>query len=149
MYDCLNIVTETAGRPAAVLVRAVEPLAGVAEMRAARLARWRDRRRAVDPEAEQTEAARLARLPADRLASGPGLVTAALGIDRSMTGLDLTDATSPLRVEPAPNGEPPLSVIATPRVGITYAGEPWTAMPWRFIAAGHPSVSGPGARQPG
>ena len=146
MYDCLNIVTEAEGRPAAVLVRAVEPLEGVEEMRAARLARWRDRRRSPDPAAERAEAARLARLSTERLASGPGLVAAAFSIDRTMTGLDLTQPTSPLRVEPAPNDEAHLDVIATPRLGIAYAGEPWTEMPWRFVAAGHPAVSGPSAR---
>ena len=44
MYDCLNIVTEAEGRPAAILVRAVEPLEGTAAMRDARAGWWRARR---------------------------------------------------------------------------------------------------------
>ena len=34
-------------------------------------------------------------------------------------------------------------VVVTPRIGIDYAGDPWTARPWRFLERGHPSVSGP------
>jgi DNA-3-methyladenine glycosylase len=149
MYDCLNIVTEPEGRPAALLVRAVEPLEGIEAMRSARLASWRRRRKqpadtaeAVQA-AEAAEAGRLERLPATRLASGPGLVAAAFGIDRTMTGLDLLDPSSPLRIEAAPPGEPRPSVETTPRVGIDFAGAPWTDVPWRFVIAGHPSVSGP------
>jgi len=139
MYHCLNIVTEPEGRPAAVLVRAVEPLEGIDEMRAARLVAGA-RRRAVTVE---SEAIRLLRLPANRLASGPGLVAASFGIERADTGLDLCDPTSPLHVEPAPAGEPPPTILATPRIGIAYAAEPWATLSWRFVIAGHPSASGP------
>jgi DNA-3-methyladenine glycosylase len=143
MYDCLNIVTEPAGSPAALLVRAVEPIEGIDAMRAERVARSRARRRDWSPTTEASEAARIARLPPPLLASGPGLVAAAMGIDRSMTGLDLVDARSPLRLEPRPAGEPLPNVATTPRLGIGYAGAPWTELPWRFSIAGHPSVSGP------
>jgi DNA-3-methyladenine glycosylase len=145
MYDCLNIVTEPEGRPAAILVRAVEPIEGIDAMRMARLATWRARRRSQAPAAATAEAARLDRLPPARLASGPGLVAAALEIDRSFTGLDLLDPDAPLHLEAAHDAEPPLTVAATPRLGIGYAGAPWTEVPWRFVAVGHPAVSGPRA----
>ena len=141
MYDCLNIVTEPEGRPAALLVRAVEPLEGIEAMRDARLAGWRRRRKQPTRKAELAEAARLERLPAHRLASGPGLVAAAFGIDRTMTWLDLVDPRSSLRLEAAPSGEAPPTIETTPRVGIDFAGAPWTELPWRFVVAGHPSVS--------
>jgi DNA-3-methyladenine glycosylase len=150
MYDCLNIVTEPDGRPAALLVRAVEPIEGLGAMRSGRLASWRQRRKEPPtPEAEAAEAARLDALPADRIASGPGLVAAAFGIDRTMTGLDLLNSDSPLRLEAAPPGEPRPAMDTTPRIGIGYAGSPWTAVPWRFAVAGHPSVSGPPSRRTG
>jgi DNA-3-methyladenine glycosylase len=149
MYDCLNIVTEPAGRPAALLVRAVEPLEGIDAMRTARLDRWRARRKTFTAEAEVTESARLAALPSQRLASGPGLVAAAFGIDRSMTGLDLLDPRSPLRIEPAPPDEKRPNIETTPRIGIAFAGAPWTEVPWRFLIAGNPSVSGPRSGRPG
>src|SRR3954447_25197613 len=49
MHDCLNIVTEPVGRPAALLVRAVEPLVGAGIMRLARDDRTASRRRAPGP----------------------------------------------------------------------------------------------------
>jgi DNA-3-methyladenine glycosylase len=150
MYDCLNIVTEPAGQPAALLVRAVEPVEGIEAMRSGRLASWRQRRKEPPTgEAGEAEAARLDGLPAERLASGPGLVAAAFGIDRTMTGLDLLDPDSPLRLEAAPPGEPRPAIETTPRIGIGYAGSPWTDVPWRFVVADHPSVSGPPARRTG
>jgi DNA-3-methyladenine glycosylase len=150
MYDCLNIVTEPMGRPAAVLVRAVEPITGTDAMRAARLDWWtrrRTRSRGTTGDAFETERRRLAAVPDARLASGPGLVAAAFGIDRSMTGLDLTDPTSPLRLEARSADRLRSRIVASPRLGIDYAGSPWIERPWRFAVAGHPSVSGPGGRR--
>jgi DNA-3-methyladenine glycosylase len=80
-------------------------------------------------------------VPDARLAAGPGLVAAAFGIDRGHTGVDLCDPASPLRLEPAPDGEPSPAVVATPRVGIGYAGEPWVSVPWRLLVPGSPSLS--------
>ena len=83
--------------------------------------------------------------PDHRLASGPGLVAAAFGIDVTWTGTDMCDARSPLRLEAPPGGEQAPSIRATPRIGINYAGVPWTDHAWRFVIAGHPSASGPAA----
>ncbi|HEY8867836.1 MAG TPA: DNA-3-methyladenine glycosylase [Candidatus Limnocylindrales bacterium] len=143
MYDCLNIVTEPAGHPAALLVRAVEPLAGAPVMRSARLALELARRRRLDERAAARIATRLAAMPEYRLASGPGLVAAAFGVDRTLTGLDLCDPRSPLRLEAAPSGEPAPEVRTTSRIGVGYAGGPWSSIPWRIAIAGHRSVSGP------
>jgi DNA-3-methyladenine glycosylase len=125
MHHCLNVVTEAETRPAAVLIRAVEPLAGAAHMR-----RQRARHRHAH-----------VRVPDARLAAGPGLVGAAFGLDRSHTGLDLCDPGSPIRLEAAPADDAPPPVVATPRIGIGYAGEPWTTVPWRFLVPGSPSLS--------
>jgi DNA-3-methyladenine glycosylase len=142
MYDCLNIVTEEAGRPAALLVRAVEPLEGADAMRGDRIVRESIRRRARSPGLAAAAAARINALRAQRLASGPGLVSAAFGIDRSATGLDLLDPASRLHLELPPAAEARVSVTATPRLGIDFAGRPWTELPWRFVITAHPSVSG-------
>jgi DNA-3-methyladenine glycosylase len=141
MHDCLNIVTEPAGRPAALLVRAVEPLEGIDRMRASRARRTGERRRS-------GASPNLARGPDSRLGSGPGLVCAILDLDRSLTGTDLLDPGATIRIEPRPPDEPAPDIVAGPRVGIAYAGEPWTSVPWRLSIAGNPSVSRPlpGAR---
>ncbi|MEX2012060.1 MAG: DNA-3-methyladenine glycosylase [Chloroflexota bacterium] len=142
MYDCLNVVTEPAGRPAALLVRAIEPIEGIDEMRAARLARTAARSRPADSEAAAREATRIERLRPEAIARGPGLVAAAFSIDRSDTGLDLCDPSSPLRLEPAPADERTGDVASGRRVGIAYAGEPWMSRPWRLWLPGNPAVSG-------
>ena len=150
MYDCLNIVTEPVGRPAAILVRAVEPIEGKTAMRVSRLERTLARRKTRSAATDALEAARLGRLPTARLAAGPGLVAAAFGIDRSFTGRDLLAPEADLRLELAPLDEPQPIVVATPRLGIDFAGSPWTEVPWRLAIADHPSVSGPRTdRRPG
>jgi DNA-3-methyladenine glycosylase len=136
MHHCLNVVTEPAPRPAAVLIRAVEPLEGIDAMRAARDAAASAARKPGTPAPARRHVADA------RLAAGPGLVAAAFAIDRSHTGLDLCDPASPLRLEAAPVGEPLPAWEATPRIGIAYAGEPWASVPWRLIVPGSPSLSG-------
>jgi DNA-3-methyladenine glycosylase len=112
MYECLNFVSEPEGQAGCVLIRALEPLAGIATMR---------RRR---PAAKRLE----------DLASGPGKLTLALGITRKQNGVDLT--TSALQVR-GMRDEPAIEVAVTPRVGITHCAD-W---PLRFIIAGNRFVS--------
>ena len=148
MYHCLNVVTERADRPAALLIRAVMPLDGLDAMRAARIAASVARRR-VTAAGIAAERRRIEALDVARLAGGPGLVAAAFGLDRSWTGVDLCDPDSALRLEAAPPGEGgrsgPPRIVATPRIGVDHAGEPWASLPWRFFIAGEPSVSGGGS----
>jgi DNA-3-methyladenine glycosylase len=146
MYDCLNVVTEPEGRAAALLVRAAEPLEGTDRMRADRLALERRRRRSRPAGRARAAGRRLDRSPNIALASGPGRLAAAFGIDTTWTGLDLCDPASPLRLErdPATDRIADDAVVTTPRVGVSYAGPDWSGRPWRFSVAGHPSVSRPG-----
>jgi DNA-3-methyladenine glycosylase len=115
MHHCLNAVTEPEGYPAAVLIRAVHPCEGVELMR--------ERRRKQD-----------IRL----LASGPGRLCQAFGIERDLSGMDLCGSI--LFVEG--RGVSPAGLVATSRVGVDYAGH-WKDMPWRFYIANHPGVSKP------
>ena len=134
MYHCLNIVTGPAGTASALLIRGVEPVAGIEAMREARTAAVLGRRR-YDAAAAAAERDRIARLVPERLAPGPGLVAAAFSIDRGLTGIDLCDPQSILRLEPAAAEDRQPEVRLTPRVGIGYAGPPWTDVPWRFLDA--------------
>lgn len=116
IHWCANIVCGSEGTCAAVLVRAVEPTRGEEAM-------WADR-----PKARQ---------PTD-LASGPGKLCAALGIEGAHNGVDLLDPASPVTLEARPEGDPP-PLVTGPRVGISRA----TERPWRFALAGNSHVSRP------
>ncbi len=107
MYECLNVVAEPEGSPGCVLIRALEPLAGVALMR---------RRR---PGVQRME----------DLASGPGKLTIALGITRRHNGADLTQG--PLTIRRLEGGEP-FRIGVTPRIGIRHSAD-W---PLRYVIAG-------------
>jgi DNA-3-methyladenine glycosylase len=141
MYHCLNVVTEPEASPAALLVRAVEPLQGADLMRRARLERAEARAARWSSDRLERERARLRTLPDSRLAAGPGLVCAAFSITRADDGRDLCDATSPLRLELDPAHDVAPSMATGARIGIGYAPEPWLSRPWRFWLAGNPAVS--------
>jgi DNA-3-methyladenine glycosylase len=115
MYHQFNVVTNVADVPHAVLIRALEPLEGLALMR---------RRRPGRPEG--------------RLTSGPGALCLALGIDGSFDRADLLGGRVWLEEAPAPLA--PAAVARGPRVGIAYAGA-WATRPWRFWIRGNPFVS--------
>lgn len=99
IHWCLNVVCGPAGRGAAVLVRALEPLFGLSTMR--------ERRGGVS----------------DRLlCAGPGRVCQALGVTRDQDGLPL--AAPPFALLPRP--EPAPALVAGPRIGISKAADqPW------------------------
>ncbi len=145
MHTCLNVVAGPPGRAAAILLRSVEPLDGAAAMRAARLARALATRRAdrADPAAA---AARIARVAESRLAAGPGNLAAAFDVGRDADGVDLLDAAGSLRLEPRPAADAPFDIVAAPRIGVAYAGPPWDAMPWRYVAVGRAAPAGSAIR---
>ena len=131
MHHCLNVVTGPAGFPAAVLLRSIVPVEGAEAMRAARVRRSvSDRRR--DREDPGAAAARLARVPDALLAVGPANLAAAFGVERGDNGLDLLDPASPLRLERPPEGESPVTFVASPRIGVERAGPGWADRPWRL-----------------
>jgi DNA-3-methyladenine glycosylase len=104
----LNAVTEREGFPAAVLIRAIQPIEGVEVMSARRMGR-------------------------DTF--GPGKLTQALGITKSENGVDLTVATASLWIE-AGIFIPDENVTIGPRVGLNTVPEPWFSKPWRFLVKG-------------
>lgn len=113
IHSLFNIVAEAEGEAAAVLIRALEPTAGLDSMR---------ERRGVDDELE--------------LCSGPGKLTEGLGIGLGDNEADIS--REPFLLAPRPPGwDEPIAV--GPRVGITKAVE----RPWRFCLAGSPFVSRP------
>ena len=117
MHWMLNVVTEEKDFPAAVLLRAIQPLEGIEEMQ--RLRGGKDLR---------------------LLGKGPACLTQALGITRAENGLDLCTHDSGLWIE---QGEtiPKRHVTTSPRVGLGNTPEPWLSKPWRYAVAGSPFVS--------
>jgi DNA-3-methyladenine glycosylase len=110
MHWCANLVCGATGQASAVLLRALEPVQGLAVMR--------ERRGAV----------------ADRqLCSGPGKLCQALAITRDQDGLSMRRSGAVVLSA----GEPPAAIIAAPRIGITKAmdwplrfvvdGSPWVS----------------------
>ena len=142
MHHCLNVVTEADGTAAALLIRAVEPIGGLDEMRAARLRSTLDRLGRGHQDAAERASSRIAAMPAARLAAGPALVCAAFSITRVDDGVDLCDPASELRLLIASDGDLP-EIGTGPRVGIDYAPESWRAQPWRFFVPGSPALSVP------
>jgi DNA-3-methyladenine glycosylase len=116
-YWMLNAVAEPEGDPAAVLIRAIEPLEGLEEMAARRPGRgpfeW---------------------------TSGPGKLALALGITGALNTVDLTATDAGLWIEPDAT-IPDERVRTGPRVGLNTTPEPWVSLPWRFWVAGNPYVS--------
>jgi DNA-3-methyladenine glycosylase len=108
MHWMLNFVTEAEEFPAAVLIRAIQPLEGQEIIAARRKGR---------PQAEWTD--------------GPAKICQALGIDSRLNGVDLCAPQAELFVE---EGDPisDQCVTISPRVGLNSVPEPWKSMPWRF-----------------
>ena len=118
MHSCLNISCEPTGQAGSLLVRALEPLQGLAQMAA-----WRGLTAQAAP-----------RL----LTSGPGRLCQAFGITRAThNGVDLLSEDSDLQLRD--DGYETQNILATPRIGITKAAD----RALRFLVAGNPCVSGP------
>lgn len=118
MYFCMNISCEREGLAGCVLLRALEPVTGIAQM---------VRNRDLEEDA-----------PARMIASGPSRLCQALGLARpTHNGLDVTSAKSALQVRD--DGFPEAELVISPRIGIKHAVD-W---PLRFALRGHGCVSGP------
>jgi len=117
-YFCANISCEREGLGAGILLRALEPVLGIAQMA---------RNRGLDENA-----------PLRMIASGPGRLCEALALTRPRhNGLDLTSRASPLQVRD--DGFPEPNIVITPRIGINHAVD----LPLRFALRANACVSGP------
>ena len=115
MHWCVNVVADREEVPTACLIRALEPLEGLEEMR-----KRRRRERDVD------------------LCSGPAKLTQALGIDRRLDGVDLVEGNE-LYIVRGPRSRQ--GIGRSPRIGVAYAKE-WAGKPFRFFLEGNLHVSG-------
>ena len=108
IHSLFNIITNIKDIPHAVLIRAIEPKEGVDVM-----LKRRNKNSITH-----------------NLTTGPGTLTQALGITCQHTGIDLLKNT--IWVEDRNIKIPQKEIIASPRVGISYAGED-AELPWRFM----------------
>lgn len=107
IHHLFNVVTNREGLADAVLIRGVEPLDGLPQIR---------ERRGVAKDSA--------------LADGPGKLSHALGIKTSMSGIKLNG--KPVWIEDRGISAEKSSIITTPRIGVDYAGED-AKKPWRFL----------------
>ena len=121
MHWLLNIVAEREGQPTACLIRALEPLDGVEEMRRNR-----------------TSKISRARLKDTDLCSGPAKLTQALRIDGKLDRLDLVSGKELYleRGKSIPEGR----IVTATRIGVAYARQ-WAKKPLRFYVRDNPNVS--------
>ncbi len=113
IHHLVNVVTNREGLADAVLIRALEPIAGIADMQHRR---------------KNTKA---------KLASGPGTLAQAMGIRVSMTGIDLLgDVIWITEGDPANS----FKISEDRRIGVDYAGED-ALLPWRFLIKDNKYVS--------
>ncbi|MES2858220.1 MAG: DNA-3-methyladenine glycosylase [Pseudomonadota bacterium] len=113
IHWCANLVCGPEGYGAGVLLRAAEPLDGVARMRAAR-----------------------GREPLHELCSGPGRLAQAFGIDRGLDGADVTGGGVITMLD---DGMRAIGIVACPRIGVSKNA----AAPLRFLMAGSRHLSKP------
>jgi DNA-3-methyladenine glycosylase (3mg) len=121
IHHCFNVVVGGKENPQAVLIRAVEPIEGLEFMAQKRF------------EKQSTE---LTKVQQKNLTNGPGKLSNALFIDRTLNGVDLCE--NQLYIERGKTEE--FSIVETKRVGIDYAEEA-KDFPWRFYIEGNVYVS--------
>ncbi len=107
IHQMFNVVTNVQGKADAILIRALEPVKGMEEMKVRM----------------KTDSQR-------RITSGPGKVTKAMGIDRSLNGKELNG--NEIWIEDLGNKIVTQAIVSGKRIGIDYAGED-ALLPWRFF----------------
>ncbi len=116
IHHLFNVVTNINGIPNAVLIRALEPILGIATM----LERSKKSKQGYD------------------LTRGPGNVSKSLGITTRHTGVNLIDG--PIIIFDDEHKYKPDEIVATTRIGVDYAGAD-ALLPYRFIVKGNLNVS--------
>lgn len=117
MYWQFNISTSDAGKPECVLIRALEPVEGLEQMRKIRY--------------NQNTIG---------LANGPGKLCIAMRLNKSLYGVDLASSNK-VYLEDRGNRVGSKDIVARARIGIDYAGPYWAKRKWRFYVKGNLFVS--------
>lgn len=125
MYQCFNVVSEKAGKPQAVLIRALEPVDGLEEM-------VQNRYGKSYKELNNTQI--------KGLTNGPGKLCMAMAIGKAQNKLDLCSRNGIDDLYVYNDGYRDFEMEASERINIDYAEE-YIHMPWRFTIKGNKYVS--------
>lgn len=117
MHWMFNVVTGQEGQPNGVLIRALEPVDGIEQMREHRGKR-----------------------PLRQLTNGPAKLAQALAIDKSLNKTNLCQQNGVIWIEDAPPVAP-TRITTGPRIGMGKTPEPWFSVPWRYWIADNLFVS--------
>ena len=120
-YFCFNVVTQKIGMPEVVLIRAVEPIEGIELM------------------AKRRKVSEITMKNLINLTNGPSKLCTAMGIDKSLYGVDLCGGKLFIA---SSNPKADFEIVSTPRINIDYAGEAKN-YPWRFLIKSNKFVSKP------
>lgn len=115
VHEMFNVVTNEKGTAEAILIRALQPMQGM-----------------------ETMMQRMKTDSTKRITSGPGKLTKALGIDRTLNGKELN--SNEIWIEDANIKIKPKEIVSSARIGIDYAGED-ALLPWRFTLSNNEWVS--------
>jgi len=116
MHWLFNVVCDEVNQPAAVLIRAIEPVAGLNLIRKFR----------PQPQFKRQE------LVSHGWTDGPAKLCQALSINGEMNGIDLCDPSSDLWIADAGREVHDSEIIRTGRIGLNRVPEPWRSIPWRY-----------------
>ncbi len=120
-YFCFNVVTQKIGMPEVVLIRAVEPIEGIELM------------------AKRRKVSEITMKNVINLTNGPSKLCTAMGIDKSLYGVDLCGGKLFIA---SSNPKADFEIVSTPRINIDYAGDA-KHYPWRFVIKNNKFVSTP------
>ncbi|HDQ22498.1 MAG TPA: DNA-3-methyladenine glycosylase [Candidatus Uhrbacteria bacterium] len=129
MYYCFNISAEKKDFPAAVLIRAIEPVAGIQQMA---------KNRQIKINHQQLSTLNFKLLTS--IANGPGKLCQAFKIDKTLSAENLITSPKLYLAENSQEKIKPSQIVKTKRIGIDYAGK-YKNKPWRFYLKNSPFIS--------
>lgn len=122
MYHCMNV--SSFGDGAAVLLRAIEPLLGLDQMRDLRHRNQRTQRP----------------FHPHQLCNGPSKICLSYSIGKELNEIDLSSSSSPIWIEDW-NSQAEFQIVTSSRIGLGKKAEEWASAPLRFYVLGSTSVS--------
>lgn len=125
MYNCLNVITSKPGNPEGVLIRALKPIKGIAQIS-------QDRFKKSDSE--------LTKGQYRNLLNGPGKLSMGMAINKEHYGIDLCGDVLYLTDPGPPADQAEQEIVRSPRINIDYAEEA-IHYPWRFYFKDNPYLS--------